>query len=182
MARIFEGVRVLDLSQEVAGAFAGMVVADHGAEVVEVEPLTGDPVRDLDGCFVWHRGKESLALDMEHPTGRDVFERLLTEADVLIESYGAGVMDAWGLGYEALQSRFPQLVYCAITGYGQEGQDRDRPGLGELVEARLGLQYEQAGYREGPIYLGWPLAENGGGIMPDTHGSGSGNPFALDLA
>ena len=165
MAPIFEGLRVLDLSQNVAGAVAGMILSDHGAEVIKVEPPGGDPGRDLAGWLVWRRGARSLVLDLEAPAGPEVLLKLLADADVLVESFRPGLMAAWGLDYAARQAQFPRLVYCAITGYGQGGRDRDRPGRGELVEARLGLQYEQVGYRDGPIYLGWPLAEYGGAFL-----------------
>jgi crotonobetainyl-CoA:carnitine CoA-transferase CaiB-like acyl-CoA transferase len=165
MPPIFTGLRVLDLSQNLAGAVAGMILSDHGAEILKVEPPAGNPVRDLAGWLVWGRGARSVVLDLNQPAGRDVLVNLLTSSDVLLESFTPGVMAAWGLDYASLRARFPRLVYCAISGYGQTGRDHDRPGRGELVEARLGLQYEQPGYRDGPIYLGWPLAEYGGAFL-----------------
>ena len=165
MPGAMDKVRVLDLSTGIAGAVAGMVLADHGALVTKVEPLTGDTVRDLDGWLVWHRGKRSLAMDVEKPAGREALLRLLPDADVLLESYPPGTMAGMGLGYESLAPTFRSLIYASFTGYGQQGRDRHRSAYGELVEARLGLQYEQAGYRDGPIYLGWPLAEYGGAFL-----------------
>jgi crotonobetainyl-CoA:carnitine CoA-transferase CaiB-like acyl-CoA transferase len=162
---IFDGLRVLDLSQNVAGAVTGMILSDHGAEVVKIEPPGGDPGRDLAGWLVWRRGARSLVLDLDQAAGREVLLKLLGSADLLVESFGPGKMAAWGLDYANLKERFPGLIYGAISGYGQTGPDRDRPGRGELVEARLGLQYEQPGYRDGPIYLGWPLAEYGGAFL-----------------
>src|SRR5919199_1372754 len=97
MAPIFDGLRVLDLSQNVAGAVAGMILSDHGAEVVKVEPPGGDPGRDLAGWLVWRRGAQSLVLDLEQPAGREVLPRLLVGADLLVESFQPGVMAAWGL-------------------------------------------------------------------------------------
>ncbi len=165
MPPVFEGVRVLDLTQGIAGAVAGMLLADHGADVIKVEPLKGDEVRSLDGWRVWHRGKRSIALDLEHEQGAEVIRRQLPSVDVMLESGVPGSMEDNGLGYAALAPLFTQLVYASVTGYGQQGKDRGRPGRGELVEARLGLQWEQAGYREGPIYLGWPLAEYGAALL-----------------
>src|SRR6266581_4656058 len=107
MSPIFEGLRVLDLSLNVAGAVTGMILSDHGAEVVKVEPPSGDPVRDLAGWLVWRRGAKSLVLDLELPDGRDVLLKLLATTDVLLESFQPGVMANWELDYASLQARFP---------------------------------------------------------------------------
>src|SRR5215207_7131290 len=95
MPPIFEGLRVLDLSQNVAGAVAGMIFSDHGAEVLKVEPPTGNPGRDLAGWLVWGRGARSVVVDLDHPAGRDVLLNLLASSDVLLESFTPGVMAAW---------------------------------------------------------------------------------------
>jgi crotonobetainyl-CoA:carnitine CoA-transferase CaiB-like acyl-CoA transferase len=165
MPRALEGLRVLDLSEGLAGAVAGMILADHGADLVKVEPLGGDPVRDLAGWRVWHRGKRSLVLDWQQPAGRDVLLTLLAGADALVVGAPPDRLAARGLDYTTLHDRFPELVYATISGYGQTGADRGRPGAGELVEARLGLQDAQGGARDGPIFLGWPLAEYGGAFV-----------------
>ena len=165
MPGTLEGVRVLDLSQGIAGAVAGMILADHGADVVKVEPPEGDLVRYLEGWRVWHRGKRSLVLDIERQAGRNTLIRLARDADLLVESEPPGRMAPLGLDYASLSPNLPGLIYASFTGYGQTGPDRDRPSRGELVEARLGLQQSQAGYRDGPIYLGWPLTEYGGALL-----------------
>jgi len=174
-----EGLKVLDLSRLLPGGFCSLMLADFGADVIKVEDTgLGDYVRwsppYYEGAeasargalfLALNRGKRSIRIDLKTAPGREVLLRLAADADVLLESFRPGVLGRLGVGYERLREVNSRLVYCAITGYGQNGRDRDRPGRGELVEARLGLQYEQPGYRDGPIYLGWPLAEYGGAFL-----------------
>jgi alpha-methylacyl-CoA racemase len=142
------GIRVCDLSRLLPGPFASMLLADLGARVDKVEDLdAGDYMRSMppsvDGanaCF-WalNRGKRSLALDLKKPEGRDAFLDLVGRYDVLIESYRPGVMARLGLDYETLRARHPGLVYCAITGYGQDGPLKGRAGHDLNYLARAGV-------------------------------------------
>ena len=119
------GVRVVDLSRVYAGPFCAQTLADHGADVVKIEPPQGDETRDSPRCraaspaTTANRNKRNLALDLSHPDGRDVLFRLLDTADVLIDNFKQGTLERWGIGYEdCLRERFPRLVHCSISGYG----------------------------------------------------------------
>ena len=137
-----QGVRVLDLTRLLPGGFCTLLMADFGADVVKVEDTgMGDYVRwsapYYEGAergansamfLALNRGKRSIRIDLKTDEGRDVLLRLARDADVLIESFRPGVLDRLGVGWERLRSENPRLVYCAITGYGQDGPFRDRSG------------------------------------------------------
>jgi crotonobetainyl-CoA:carnitine CoA-transferase CaiB-like acyl-CoA transferase len=152
---------VIDLSRGAPGPISTMVLADYGARVIRVESPHEDAFARFKGHRAWGRGKESVCLDLASPGDRAVLDRLLATADVLVESFEPGRLGAWGLGYAEVHERHSQLVYCSITGYGQTGSWRDRPGYDALVAARLGLMDDQTGYRAGPIFLGFPMATYG---------------------
>lgn len=148
-------VRVLDLTQMLAGPYCTMMLADQGAEVVKIEPVDGDPTR-LFGPFLaddalrafggyfqsTNRNKESLALDLKAPEGRDLFLALARDADVVVENFRAGVMDRLGLGYETLAAQNPRLVYAAIRGFGDPRTGAspyvDRPAFDVVAQAMGG--------------------------------------------
>jgi crotonobetainyl-CoA:carnitine CoA-transferase CaiB-like acyl-CoA transferase len=134
-----QGLKVLELGQLIAGPFAGKTLADFGADVIKVEPPgVGDPLRKWrllkDGTSVWwevqSRNKRSVAIDLRTVDGQETVRRLAAEADVLIENFKPGAMEAWGLGWEALHALNPRLIMLRISGYGQTGPYRDRPGFG----------------------------------------------------
>ncbi len=152
------GKRVLDLTWGIAGPMAGMIMADYGADVVRVESPRADPLSAHPGYVVWNRGKRSMTLDVFRPEGVEVLDRLLAGADVLMESFQPGVADRYGFGWEAVHAKHPRVVYTSISGYGQEGEDRDRPGYDGLVQARMGLQELQPGFRDGPKFVGFSMA------------------------
>ena len=151
MAGVLQGVRVIDLSWGIAGPMAAMLMADHGADVVKIEPPGGDPFRNLQGYKVWQRGKRSVVLDLKSEAGREDLLHLLADADILVESYAPGTMERLGLGVESLLARFPRLIAVSITPYGRDTKDAHRPGYDALVAARVGLQWEQRGWPEGAI-------------------------------
>ena len=152
------GKRVLDLTWGIAGPMAGMIMADYGADVVRVESPRADPLSAHPGYVVWNRGKRSMTLDVFQSEGVEVLDRLLAGADVLMESFQPGVTDRYGFGWEAVHAKHPRVVYTSISGYGQEGEDRDRPGYDGLVQARMGLQELQPGFRDGPKFVGFSMA------------------------
>src|SRR5438128_10459977 len=137
-----DGVRVLDLSRLLPGGFCSLLLADFGADVVKVEDTgMGDYVRwsppYYEGAddsaksalfLALNRNKRSIRIDLKTEGGREVLLRLARDADVLLESFRPGVLDRLGVGYERLRAENPGLVYCAITGYGQDGPYRDRSG------------------------------------------------------
>ena len=151
MAGVLEKVRVLDLSWGIAGPMTGMLMADHGAEVIKIEPPGGDPYRGQLGYKVWQRGKKSAVLDLKNAGDKDAFLALVKTADVVIESYTPGVTDKLGISYAALSKLNPRLVYCSITGYGRDTKHSKRPAYDGLVMARTGLLWEQRGWPEGAL-------------------------------
>lgn len=147
MDQAFSGLRVYDASQGVAGPYATMLMALHGADVVKVEPLGGDWSRVLGTTFgdhcahslVFNRGKRSIALDTKSPRGRTIAWQLARDADILVESFRPGVMARAGLDYETLRTANPALVYASLTGFGEAGPYRDRPTVDALIQAHSGL-------------------------------------------
>jgi len=158
-----DGIRVVDLSWGRAGPLATGQLADHGAEVIRVEPPGGDPYRTMVARAAYDRGKRSVVLDLGRSRGRDLLQRLLADADVLVESFQPGVADRLGLGFGDLHRRYPRLVYCSISAYGQDGPDRDRPGYESLVAARIGVMAQGSG--GDPVYPGVPIASTGAGLL-----------------
>jgi formyl-CoA transferase len=143
------GLKVLELGQLIAGPFAAKTLADFGAEVIKIEPPgSGDPLRKWrmlkDGTSVWwqvqSRNKRSLALDLRTPEGQDLVRQLALESDVLIENFRPGALEAWGLSPEDLMAKNPRLIVLRISGYGQTGPYRNRPGFGVIGEAMGGLR------------------------------------------
>jgi crotonobetainyl-CoA:carnitine CoA-transferase CaiB-like acyl-CoA transferase len=141
-----DGIRVVDLSRLVAGNMVSLQLADQGAEVIKVEdPRTGDPLRAwrVKGLSlhwkVYARNKKSLAINLRPQVGRDALCDLLAQSHVLIENYRPGTLEAMGLGPDVLHARNPGLIIVRITGFGQDGPYRDRPGFGTLVEAMSGF-------------------------------------------
>lgn len=144
-----EGIRVLDLSRILSGPYCTMLLADLGADVVKVErPGSGDDTRQWGPPFVngesayflsINRNKRSLAVDVSRPEGLEVVHRLALRSDVVIENFRPGVADRLGVGYPALSRLNPRLVYCSISGFGQTGPYRDRPGYDAVAQAMSGM-------------------------------------------
>ena len=184
MSGALAGVRVLDLSRLLPGGFCSLLLADYGAEVLKVEDTgLGDYIRwappRIDGVepsaasalfLALNRGKRSVRLDLKVREGRDVLLRLVRDHDVLLESFRPGVLDRLGVGHERLREENPRLVICAITGHGQEGPDRDRPGHDIDYLARngiLGLTGERGGP---PVLPAAQIADLGGGALMAAFG------------
>ncbi|WTX00083.1 CoA transferase [Streptomycetaceae bacterium NBC_01309] len=151
MANLLSGLRVLDLSQGVAGPMTAVLLADHGASVVRVEPPTPGTLGDLPGYRVWNRGKRTVALDLKTPESARALDELLRTADVLVESFAPGARARLDLGYDRLHALNPRLVHCSITGYGEGNSHSDRPAYDALVAARCGLHWEKRGWPGGGI-------------------------------
>ena len=151
------GVRVLELGSTVAGPFCGRLLADFGAEVIKVEPPEGDAVRAMgkhvDGKSLYAasilRNKKLIALDLRRAEARDVVKRLIPSCDVLVENFRPGTLEKWGIGYDTLRETNPRLVVVRISGFGQTGPYRDRPGYGFLGDAVGGLLHIN-GYPDRP--------------------------------
>lgn len=169
------GLKVVELGQLIAGPFAARTLADFGADVVKVEPpVLGDPLRKWrllkDGTSVWwqvqSRNKRSLVLDLKEPAAQDIVRKLASEADVLIENFRPGAMEGWGLGPQALLERNPRLIMLRISGYGQTGPYRDKPGFGVVAEAMGGLRHLTAEPGRVPVRVGISL----GDTLASLHG------------
>lgn len=163
MAGPLDGVRVVDTTWGTAGPRLTGLLADYGADVVRVEPMGGDPFRDeLEVPYsVFNRGKRSVALDLRDDDDRARMDDLLATADVFVESWQPGVAARLGLAYDQLHERFPHLVCCSISGFGQDDPNRDVPGYEPLVHALVGTMGEQPGWRANPIFEGVPFASLG---------------------
>ena len=154
MAGPCTGLTVLDFSLGMPGAICTLVMADYGAEVIKVEPPGGDPFRFQPAWISWNRGKKGIVLDLSTPEGREQAIQLAGEADVLVESFRPGDMADWGLAYDTLAQLYPRLVYCSITGFGQQGPLRRVKGYEGVVAAKAGRMLHLQGQptREGPVY------------------------------
>ena len=174
------GLKVIELGQLIAGPFAGKTLGDFGAEVIKIEPPAsdgkpgGDPLRLWrmlhQGTSVWwqvqSRNKKSVALDLKDPQSRDIVRRLIDEADIVVENFKPGVMEAWGMGYEDLASRNPGLILCRISGYGQTGPYRELPGFAAVAEAMGGLRHLTAEPGRVPVRCGVSI----GDTLASLHG------------
>ncbi|HDZ47576.1 hypothetical protein LCGC14_0058740 [marine sediment metagenome] len=145
-----QGLKVLELGQLIAGPFATKLLGEFGADVIKIEPPgTGDPLRKWrmieDGTSLWWhvqtRNKRSVALDLRSEEGQGLVRQLAAEADVVVENFRPGTLDNWGLGWETLSKLNPRLIMVHISGYGQTGPYRDKPGFGVIGEAMGGLRY-----------------------------------------
>jgi crotonobetainyl-CoA:carnitine CoA-transferase CaiB-like acyl-CoA transferase len=152
-----DGVRVLDLSWGIAGSLGVLLLAEQGADVIKVEPPGGDPFRGYSGYAVWNRSRRSVTVDLKNPEGLEAFHQLAADADVLVETFRPGVTDRLGIGYDALHERNERLVYCSCPAYPEGHRMADRPGYDALVQAASGQQWEQPGWRLGPIFLHLPM-------------------------
>jgi len=169
------GIKVVELGQLIAGPFAGKTLADFGAEVIKVEPPAsaeagspgGDPLRQWrmlhNGTSVWwqvqSRNKHSVVLDLRTPEGRESVARLIDEADVVIENFKPGTMEKWGLGHDTLSARNPGLIMLRISGYGQSGPYRERPGFAVVAEAMGGMRHLNAEPGRIPVRAGVSLGD-----------------------
>ncbi|SEJ88866.1 MULTISPECIES: CaiB/BaiF CoA-transferase family protein [unclassified Variovorax] len=169
------GLKVVELGQLIAGPFAARTLGDFGAEVIKIEPPgTGDPLRTWrllkDGTSVWwqvqSRNKRSLALDLRQPEAQAIVRQLAAEADVLVENFRPGAMEGWGLGPDALLAANPALVMLRISGYGQTGPYRDRPGFGVVAEAMGGLRHLTGEPGHVPVRVGVSI----GDTLASLHG------------
>jgi crotonobetainyl-CoA:carnitine CoA-transferase CaiB-like acyl-CoA transferase len=163
-----DGVRVVEFAHMVMGPSCGLVLADLGAEVIKVEPLAGDNTRRLEaagaGFFpVFNRNKKSLAIDLQHPSGKDVALRLLDTADVLTENFRPGALDKLGFSHEALKKRNPRLVYCSLKGF-LKGPYEHRPALDEVTQMMGGLAY-MTGLPDRPLRAGSSVVDILGGTF-----------------
>ena len=165
-----DGLKVIDLSRVLGGPYCGQMLADHGAEVIKIEPPQGDETRtwgppfDKEGISAYfagiNRNKRTIALDLSKPEGREVLLKLLAEADVLIDNFKTGTMEKWGIGYaETLAKKFPRLVHARVSGFGADGPLGGFPGYDAMVQASSGLVSVNGSTESGPVRIGVPVVD-----------------------
>src|SRR6266478_2595790 len=177
MDRLLEGIRVLDLTNVLAGPFGAYQLALLGADVIKVEaPGCGDLARQLGADADLNRelmgasflaqngGKRSLTLNLKRPRGRQAFLRLVASADALVENFRPGVMARLKLAYDTLREMRPGLVYCAISGFGQDGPLKDNPAYDQIVQGLSGVMSVTGDANTAPLRVGYPVADTIGGL------------------
>jgi crotonobetainyl-CoA:carnitine CoA-transferase CaiB-like acyl-CoA transferase len=195
------GLRVIDLGTMIAGPMVGSLLADFGADVIKIEqPKVGDPLRNWapqkDGRSLWWkvaaRNKRLVTLDVRKAAGSDVLRSLLKEADLLVENFRPGTLERWGLAPDSLLQEFPRLVIVRISGFGQTGPYRDRPGYGTIAEAMSGIPFFTGFPKMPPTLSAFPLADSVAGVFGalgalaaiyerDVVGSGRGQVVDVSL-
>ena len=167
------GLRVIELGQLIAGPFASKILGEFGADVIKVEPPeTGDPLRAWrmlhDGTSVWWaahaRNKRSITLNLREPEGQDVIRQLAKDADILIENFRPGALEKWGIGFKELHAINPKLIMLRVSGYGQTGPYKDRPGFGVIGEAMGGLRYLTGEPGRPPVRTGVSIGDTLSGL------------------
>lgn len=163
------GLRVIELGQLIAGPFAAKLLGEFGAEIIKIEPPNGgDPLRKWrkleNGTSLWwhvqSRNKKSVTLDLKRAEAREILLKLLTSADILIENFRPGTMENWDLGWEKLHELNPKLIMVRVSGYGQTGPYRDRPGFGVIGEAMGGLRYLSGEPGRPPVRCGISIGDS----------------------
>jgi len=177
MKRILEGIRVLDLTNVLAGPFATELLALCGADVIKIEnPAGGDLARKL-GCvtklnqqlmgtsfLAQNANKKSMTLNLKFDEAKEIFLKVVAGADVVVENFRPGVMDRLGLGYDALSARNPRLIYCAISGFGQSGPDAHKPAYDQIIQGLSGVMAINGDERLNPLRCGFPVGDTVGGL------------------
>ena len=177
MNDLLEGIRVLDLTNVLAGPFGAYQLALLGADVIKVEePGSGDLARQLGADAGLNRmlmgasflaqnaGKRSVTIDLKSTAGKAVFHRLVRSADVVIENFRPGVMERLGLSYELLRDIRPDLIYCAISGFGQDGPLKNNPAYDQIVQGLSGVMSVTGDAASAPLRVGYPVADTIGGL------------------
>jgi crotonobetainyl-CoA:carnitine CoA-transferase CaiB-like acyl-CoA transferase len=156
------GVRILDLGTVLAGPLSGCLLSELGADVIKVEPLTGDPFR-VRG-FVYNRGMRSIALDLRSDSGKDAFHRLVARSDVVLDNFRPGVLRRLGIDYDSLSTVNPGIVCFSLTGFGDRGPLRDRPGFDPILQAMSGMMSAQGGQSD-PVFFTVAVNDIAGAVM-----------------
>lgn len=198
-ASALAGLRIIDFTRVLGGPSATQILADHGADVIKVEPPQGDETREWGPPFeaaeasgkkrssyylAINRSKRGIALDLRTPEGRDIAFRLLESADVMIENFKPGTLEKWGMGYEeVLAEKFPKLIHARISGFGEHGPLGHYPGYDAVAQAMSGLISVNGAPESGPVRIGVPLVDLATGLnivigilmaLQERHRSGKG--------
>ncbi|WP_257352274.1 CaiB/BaiF CoA transferase family protein [Pseudalkalibacillus decolorationis] len=167
--KALNGLKVLEMGSLIAGPFAGRLFADFGAEVIKVESADkGDPLRTWriveNGTSLWwyvqSRNKKSLTLDLRKPEGQEIIRQLAREVDIIIENFRPGTLEKWGIGYDQLKEINPGIILVRVSGYGQNGPYRDKPGFGSIGEAMGGLRYLTGNPDQPPTRVGVSIGDS----------------------
>lgn len=202
-----DGLRVLELGQLIAGPFAARMFAEFGADVIKVEPpgrdgaTGGDPLRkwrklhpdDPSGTSLWWyvqaRNKRSVCADLKQPEGQQIVRRLAARADIIVENFRPGALEGWGLGYEELSRDNPGLILVRLSGYGQTGPYKDRPGFGAIAESMGGMRYVTGFPDRPPVRMNLSIGDSLaalhaviGALMALQHRRNSGRGQVVDVA
>ena len=174
---MLSGIRVLDLTNVLAGPFCCHQLAHMGADIIKIEAVgRGDLARQLGAdkqlstaqmgisFLAQNAGKKSLTLDLKSDQGRDIFKKLVSSADVIVENFRPGVMARLGLDYDTLKQLNPQLIYCAISGFGQTGPLSPRPAYDQIIQGLSGVMSITGKPEDSPLRVGFPLADTIGGL------------------
>ncbi|MGN0933625.1 CaiB/BaiF CoA transferase family protein [Falsigemmobacter intermedius] len=176
MSGLFQGVRILDFTRFFAGPFGSHQFALQGADVIKVEPPEGEDQRRFQSTPEWvarnmapafasvNVNKRSLTLDLRKPEARQIIERLVADADVVWENFRPGVMERLGFGYDALKKINPRLIYCAVSGFGQDGPERGTAAFDGKIQAMTGLMTMTGNPEDGPMRTGIPICDLIGGL------------------
>ena len=172
-----EGLKVIDLSRVLGGPYCTQILADHGADVLKIEPPQGDETRGWGPPFDGHgtasyflglnRNKRGMTLDLTQAPQREALLALLEDADVLVENFKTGTLEKWGLGFDALHARFPRLVHCRVSGFGADGPKGGLPGYDAAIQAMVGLMSvngETDANGGGPVRIGVPVVDIATGL------------------
>jgi crotonobetainyl-CoA:carnitine CoA-transferase CaiB-like acyl-CoA transferase len=171
--RPLSGIRVLDLTQFLSGPFATQILADLGAEILKLEPPSGDPIRAVpphfvDGDSVYYlcinRNKRCVAIDMKAPAGLALVKRLALASDIVMENFRPGVLDRLGFSAAELRKEKPSLIWCAISGFGQDGPYRNKPAYDMIVQALSGGMSLTGETGAAPVRAGIPIGDLGAGL------------------
>ncbi len=196
-----KGLKVVDLSRVLGGPFCTQILADHGAEVIKIEPPQGDETRlwgppfNDDGISAYfsgaNRNKRSIALDIRSEKGKEILFKLLENADILVENFKTGSLEKWGLGYEdVLSAKYPRLIHCRVTGFGADGPFGGFPGYDAVIQAWAGLISVNGTPESGQVRMGIPLVDLGTGMnavigilmaVNERHASGQGQSVEVSL-
>ncbi|WP_026854026.1 CaiB/BaiF CoA transferase family protein [Geothrix fermentans] len=202
MVKILEGIKVLDLTNVLSGPFTTLHMALLGAEVIKVEnPKDGDLARKLGivpelnkklmgtSFLAQNCNKKSITLNTKSPEGKELFRRLVKDADVVVENFRPGVMDRLGIGYKALAEINPRLIYCAISGFGQTGPDALKPAYDQIIQGLSGEMAVNGDERLSPLRTGFPVCDTVGGLNAAFavmaalfHRERTGQGQAIDIA
>ena len=193
------GIRVIDASRVLGGPFCGQILADHGADVIKIEPPMGDETRGWGPPFVGdaasyfigvNRNKRDVSIDMTQEQGQALLLRLLEDADVFLENFKIGTLERWGLDADTLREKFPRLVHCRVSGFGADGPYGGQPGYDAAVQAMTGLMSVNGEPDGGALRMGVPIIDMVTGMngvigillaLQERHRSGKGQFVEVTL-